>query len=60
MPTYEVQWKDVSYLNAKVEADNEQDAMNKVLWGEYKNTEPMGRALYDSIDVTHLQETKED
>ncbi len=60
MSSYEIKWTDELWYRVVIEAENQDDALDKFAIGEYENEEMFGTEIQDSLDIRLLDDEFEE
>ncbi len=60
MSSYEIKWTDELWYRVGIEAENQDDALDKFAIGEYENEEMFGTEIQDSLDIRLLDDEFEE
>ncbi len=60
MSSYEIKWTDEMWYRVVIEAENQDDALDKFAIGEYENEEMFGTEIQDSLDIRLLDDEFEE
>ena len=56
MPKYRIEWTEEVWRRVTVEAESQEDALTRLIEGEFDDVEPYGFETQDSVDITEVDE----
>ena len=56
MARYKIEWTEEVWRRVTVEADSEEDALTRLIEGEFDDVQPYGCETQDSVEITEVGE----